>query len=107
MTTPNRMIPVAFQPGDLIKEEAEYRGWTPEVMAEKMNCGWTPETIIDLYSGRQPIVTETAKSLAKVFGTSVEIWTNLRNAYQRAKRKGYLDAARIYRQRPPPPQRTR
>lgn len=44
----------SFPPGELIREELEERGWTPE----------------------------TARALGEAFGTSATIWMNLESAYR-------------------------
>lgn len=76
-----------FPPGDFIREEIVYRGWTRAILAELM--GVTKETVNAIIAGRQTITPELAEAIGQAFGTSAELWINLQRAYDSA-----MEAAR-------------
>jgi len=73
---PARLVP----PGRTIAAELEARGWTQRNLAEAMGC--PEETVSGIVDRQEAIAPETARQLAKAFGTSVEFWVNLEANYR-------------------------
>lgn len=65
----------AVAPGEIIEMELEARDLTQRDLAKIM--GRPPQAISEIICGLKQITSETALELAKAFGTSAEIWTNL------------------------------
>ena len=70
----------AFPPGDFIREEIEWRGWTQEVLAEIL--GISLRRVNEVIKGKRRVTPETARALGKAFGTSAELWMNLESTYR-------------------------
>lgn len=62
-------------PGEIITIELEARDWSQQDLARMM--GRSLQSVGAIVDGTTPITPETALELAKAFGTSAEIWTNL------------------------------
>lgn len=87
----NRNPAECFPPGEFIRDELEARGWTEEDLAIRMGSEeeypknlLTVQLIIEVpeYKGRASRMGEgVAESLAKAFGTSVELWVNIENSW--------------------------
>lgn len=72
-------------PGEVLREDflAEY-GLTPGALAKRM--GLKDRTRIErLIRTAQPITPDTALRLARVFGTSPDLWTNMQSAHDLSK----------------------
>ncbi len=69
-----------FPPGDFIREEIEWRGWTQEVLAEIL--GISLRRVNEVIKGKRRVTPETARALGKAFGTSAEFWMNLESTYR-------------------------
>ena len=69
-----------YPPGEFVKDELDARGWAQGDLAEIL--GRPARLVNELISGKRGITPETAKGLAKAFGTSAEFWMNLESAYQ-------------------------
>lgn len=67
-------------PGEFIKEELEYRGWTQEDLATIL--GLSLQSINKLIKNKQPITLDVARRLSKTFGQSPQYWLNLDNNYR-------------------------
>jgi HTH-type transcriptional regulator/antitoxin HigA len=67
------------KPGDFIKEELEYRGWTQKDLAYIM--GERIHNINALTMGRIRITGKRAKQLEAALGPSAEMWMNLQTNY--------------------------
>ncbi len=97
---PARVIP----PGRIILRELEARGWTQEDLARIM--GRPMQMVSEMIRGKKQITAETARQLAKSFGTSPDLWLGLEMKYQlqRAeKEQGEQDIAirsRLYEMAP-------
>ncbi|MBA4386219.1 MAG: addiction module antidote protein, HigA family [Anaerolinea sp.] len=70
----------AVAPGRIILRELEARGWSQQDLAVIM--GRPEQTISEIIRGKKQITAETARQLAKAFGTSLEFWLNLEMLYQ-------------------------
>ena len=69
-----------FPPGEFLREELDYRGWTQADLAEIL--GRPQRLVSEIISGKRGISPETAKGLAAALGTSPEFWMNLEASYQ-------------------------
>ena len=72
---------VAFHPGYYIAEIIEEMGISQTEFAVRM--GTTKKTVSKLVNGQANISKDLAKKLSTMLGTSVEVWQNLQNAYDR------------------------
>ena len=70
----------AFPPGDHIREEIEYRGWSQGDLARIM--GRPLQVINQIINGRKAITARTARELEAALGTSAETWMNLETSYR-------------------------
>jgi HTH-type transcriptional regulator/antitoxin HigA len=73
-------IAEAFPPGEFIREELEFRGWTQQQLADRME---RPVQVVNMIvNGRKAITAETALQLQKAFGPSAAYWMGLEADYQ-------------------------
>lgn len=99
MTTTRRPARVV-SPGQVIAKELEARGWTQRDLADIM--GRPYQAINEIIKGSKQITPDTARELAKAFGTSLEFWMNLEANYrlflaeQEDKEKEIERRSRIY-----------
>jgi HTH-type transcriptional regulator/antitoxin HigA len=70
----------AFPPGDHIREEIEYRGWTQGELARIM--GRPVQVINEIINGKKAITARTARELEAALGPSAETWMNLETSYR-------------------------
>lgn len=70
-----------FPPGEFLREELEYRGWTEAGLSEIL--GRSQRLVGEMVSGKRGISPEIAKGLAAALGTSAEFWLNLQASYAR------------------------
>jgi HTH-type transcriptional regulator / antitoxin HigA len=70
----------AFPPGDHLREEIEYRGWSQGDLARIM--GRPVQVINEIINGRKAITARTARELEAALGSSAELWMNLETSYQ-------------------------
>ncbi len=87
-------------PGQVISKELEARGWTQRDLAAIMRRPY--QAINEIIKGSKQITPDTARELAKTFGTSMEFWMNLEANYrlflatQEDKEKEIERRSRIY-----------
>ena len=67
-------------PGQVIAKELEARGWTQRDLAVIM--GRPYQAINEIINGSKQITPDTARELAKAFGTSTDFWMNLEANYR-------------------------
>ncbi len=79
MTTTRRPARVV-SPGQVIAKELEARGWTQRDLAVIM--GRPYQAINEIVNGSKQITPDTARELAKAFGTSMDFWMNLESNYR-------------------------
>lgn len=80
----NTRVPVqVLPPGEFLKEELEYRGWSQVELAEIL--ARPPRLISEIVAGKRAITPETAKGLEAALGSSAEMWMNLEASYQLSK----------------------
>lgn len=70
----------AVEPGRIILRELEARGWSQQDLAVIM--GRPEQMISEIIRAKKQITAETARQLAKAFGTSPDFWLNLEMHYQ-------------------------
>ena len=81
VTTPAEVLP----PGEFIREEMTARGWTQKDLAAVL--GRPLQAVNEIINGKKRITAQTAKELGAAFGTSPELWINLRSAHELANAK--------------------
>jgi HTH-type transcriptional regulator / antitoxin HigA len=69
-----------FPPGDYIREDPEYLGWTQGDLAEVM--GRPVQVINQLINGKEAITARTARELEAALGTNAEMWLKLEMSWQ-------------------------
>jgi HTH-type transcriptional regulator/antitoxin HigA len=79
MTTTRRPARVV-SPGQVISKELDARGWTQRDLAVIM--GRPYQAINEIIKGSKQITADTARELARAFGTSLEFWMNLEANYR-------------------------
>lgn len=94
---------ILLGPGDTIREELEFYGWTQEDLAEI--TGLSPKHISQLVSNKAPITFDTARLLSEVFKQSPQFWLNADARYrlaleESASENGTAARALIYRYMP-------
>jgi addiction module HigA family antidote len=70
----------AFPPGDLIREEIEYRGWSQNDLARIM--GRPLQAVNELINGRKAITARTARELEAALGPDAQFWLNMETSYR-------------------------
>lgn len=73
---PARAIP----PGKIILRELEARGWSQQDLAEII--GRPEQAVNEIIQAKKQITAETARQLARAFGTSIDFWLSLEMNYQ-------------------------
>ena len=66
-------------PGEYIKDELIFRGWTKLELAEMIGC--SGQAITEILNGERRITAEMAKALAGTIGLKAETLLNLQKAY--------------------------
>ena len=98
--TEKRKAARVVSPGQVISKELEARGWTQRDLAVIM--GRPYQAINEIIKGSKQITPDTARELAKAFGTSMDFWMNLEANYrlflaaQEDKEKEIERRSRIY-----------
>ncbi|MFV1951765.1 MAG: HigA family addiction module antitoxin [Nitrospinota bacterium] len=72
-----------IQPGEILKEELDARGWTLGDFAEI--TGKPLQAINQIIACKKAITPETAILFSKALGTSPEFWLNLEDSYRKDK----------------------
>jgi HTH-type transcriptional regulator/antitoxin HigA len=70
----------AIAPGRIILRELEALGWNQQDLASIM--GRPQQMISEIIRTKKQITPETARQLAKAFGTTPDFWLNLEMQYQ-------------------------
>jgi addiction module HigA family antidote len=70
----------AFPPGDLIRREIEYRGWTQGDLARIM--GRPLQVINQIINGSKAITARTALELEAALGPEAQFWMNLETSWR-------------------------
>jgi addiction module HigA family antidote len=76
----NKMTPFEFtHPGDVVKEELEYRGISQKHFAEIIGVSYT--MLNDILNGKRPVSTDFALTLEAATGISAEMLVNMQSRY--------------------------
>lgn len=70
----------ATAPGKIILRELEARGWSQQDLAEII--GRPEQAVSEIIQAKKQITAETARQLARAFGTSIDFWLGLEMNYQ-------------------------
>lgn len=89
-------MPLIFPPGELIWEEAEYRGWSKSDLAVRL--GMPPEEVDDLLDGTMRITPEVARKIAQAFGTSSGLWVRMDEMYVKRTFLGSVERVKSSRE---------
>lgn len=79
--TPSELI----HPGEMIKDEIEYRGLSQRKLAEQM--GISPTLLNEILNGKRSVSTEYALLFEAALGIDAEIWIRLQADYDMQKAK--------------------
>lgn len=71
---------LVFSPGEILSRELEARGWTQRDLAEIVDRPY--QAISEIVNGSKQITPDTARELARAFGTSIDFWINLETNYR-------------------------
>ncbi len=66
-------------PGEMIKDEVEYRGISQKKLAAEM--GISPSLLNEILNGRRRVSTEYALLFEAALGIDAEVWIRLQNDY--------------------------
>ena len=78
MDIKNGMRPV--HPGEILREEIEAAGVSEDALSKALDVPLSRVTLI--LEGRQGITADTALRMARYFGTSPQLWLNLRQTWE-------------------------
>ena len=67
-------------PGVILKKELAVRGWTQKELAHRLKRPL--QAVNEIINGGKQVTPQTAISLSKVMGTSLEFWWNLETSYR-------------------------
>lgn len=79
--TPSELI----HPGEMIKDEIEYRGLSQRKLAEQM--GISPTLLNEILNGKRSVSTEYALLFEAALGIDAEIWLRQQGRYDMQKAK--------------------
>lgn len=71
-----------ISPGDVIKDEMEFYGWSQKDLAEILDI--SEKHLSQIISNSVPITINMARLLSSTFKQSPEFWINLDAQYQKA-----------------------
>ncbi len=74
-----------IHPGEMIKDEIEYRGLSQRKLAEQM--GLSPTLLNEILNGKRSVSTEYALLFEAALGIDAEIWIRLQADYDMQKEK--------------------
>ena len=74
-----------IHPGEMIKDEIEYRGLSQRKLAEQM--GISPTLLNEILNGKRSVSTEYALLFEAALGIDAEIWIRLQADYDMQKAK--------------------
>lgn len=79
METINRL---PTHPGDVLKEEIEYRGITQKQFSELLSVPYTQ--LNEVLNGKRPVTTDLALMVEAAIGINPELLINMQNRYNMA-----------------------
>jgi addiction module HigA family antidote len=72
----NNLTPSApIHPGEMIRDELEARGITPQCFAERV--GVSPSIISEVLNGKRPVTAEYAQRFEAALGIDADVWLNI------------------------------
>lgn len=71
----HRLPAEAFPPSEFLREVMAERGWTAELLAERL--GWLPSVVYRLLETDVLLRGDMGRQLSAVIGTSPEFWNRL------------------------------
>ena len=74
----NEMAPV--HPGEILRDELNERSMQARALAQALKV--TEKRVTAILKGERGITADTARRLARYFGTSTEFWMNLQQDYE-------------------------
>lgn len=74
-----------IHPGEMIKDEIEYRGLSQRKLAEQM--GISPTLLNEILNGKRSVSTEYALLFEAALGIDAEIWLRQQGRYDMQKAK--------------------
>lgn len=74
-----------IHPGEMIKDEIEYRGLSKRKLAEQM--GISPTLLNEILNGKRSVSTEYALLFEAALGIDAEIWLRQQGRYDMQKAK--------------------
>jgi len=69
----------AIPPGEILKEEIDFLGYSANQFAKMLNV--PTNRITAILNAQRSITADTALRLSQFFGTSPEFWMNLQTSY--------------------------
>lgn len=82
----NNLTPsIPIHPGEMIKDEIEYRGLSQRKLAEQM--GISPTLLNEILNGKRSVSTEYALLFEAALGIDAEIWLRQQGRYDMQKAK--------------------
>ena len=78
MNVKNGMPPI--HPGEILAEELEELGLSARALAKALHV--PPGRVTAILRGRRGITADTARRLARFFGTTPQVWLNLQQNYE-------------------------
>ena len=70
----------AFPPGNYIRQEIDYRGWSQSELARIM--GRPVQVINQIINGSKAITAKTARELEAALGPDAQTWLNLETSWR-------------------------
>ena len=70
-----------IHPGEMIKDELEYRGITQKALAHEI--GLSPSVVNEILNGKRSVTTEFAMLLEAALGIEADLWMRLQSDYNK------------------------
>lgn len=79
--TNDTMPNIPIHPGEMIKDEIEYRGISQKALAEEI--GLSPSVLNEILNGKRSVTTEYAMLLEAALGIESDIWLKQQMEYNK------------------------
>lgn len=89
MIANNLTCAVAIHPGEIIKDELEYRGISQRAFAKEI--GVSASLLNEMLNGKRAVTTEYALLIEAALGIDADIWLRMQNAYNKQVAKSNPD----------------
>ena len=83
MSKKPRPVAEVFPPGDFIREEIKFRGWSQGELARIL--GRPLQVVNQIINAKKAITPQTARELEAALGPSAKFWLNLEATWQLSK----------------------